>query len=131
MCIGNNVYIGFPKTFENIPQFLKLFVSTTEANASEVSIDTLRGFHVSHTVRNTQTIEVELPIDFEVQNAEQRYKGIKVTSANDQPIIVYGQSYRIGSSGMFAALPCYPQKDVIEYEYYGVSFDGYAYSNTH
>jgi hypothetical protein len=131
MCIGSKVYIGFPKTFENIPQFLKLFVSTTEANASEVSIDTLRGFHVSHTVRNTQTIEVELPIDFEVQNAEQRYKGIKVTSANDQPIIVYGQSYRIGSSGMFAALPCYPQKDVTEYEYYGVSFDGYAYSNTH
>ena len=90
MCIGNIFYVGFPKTYENISEFLKLFVSSTEAEPIGFSIDTLKGFHYSHIVRNNQTIEVELPIDFEVQNPEQRYNGIKVTSdvARNKPILV-------------------------------------------
>ena len=125
MCIGNKFYVGFPKTYGNIPEFLKLFVSSTETEPIGFSIDTLKGFHYSHIVRNNQTIEVELPIDFEVQNPEQRYNGIKVTSdvARNKPILVYGQSYHKRSSGMFSALPCYPQ-NVTEYVYYGVTFEG-------
>ena len=125
MCIGNKFYVGFPKTYGNIPEFLKLFVSSTETEPIGFSIDTLKGFHYSHIVRNNQTIEVELPIDFEVQNPEQRYNGIKVTSdvARNKPILVYGQSYRKRSSGMFSALPCYPQ-NITEYVYYGVTFEG-------
>ena len=121
--IGNKVYIAFPESYDNAPEFLKLYLSTNEVDAVEFFIDTLKGFHFSNTVTNNDVIEVEFPLKFEVQNFEQRYKGIKVTTKKDKPLAVYGQSYQSGSSGMFAALPCSPQ-NVTEYEYYGVTFDG-------
>ena len=127
--IGNEIYVGFPKNYVNIPEFLKLFVLTNEDDAVGFSVDTLKGFHFSNTVRKNQTVEVELPISFEVQIHEQRYNGIKVTSQNNKSTVVYAQSYRTRSSGMFAALPCSPQ-NVTEYEYYGVTFDGVTNGST-
>ena len=117
------MYIGFPENYNNTPEFLKLYLSTNEVDAVELFIDTLKGFHFSNTVTNNDVIEVEFPLKFEVQNYEQRYSGIKVTTENDEGLVMYGQSYQSGSSGIFAALPCSPQ-NVTEYEYYAVTFNG-------
>ena len=124
--IGYKVYIGFPLNLYNDPEVLRLYLSTNEIDATEFSIQTLEGFHFKDTVKINQSTEIEVPLEFKVQTPEQkRYKGIKVTTSNNKPIVVYGLSYRMGSSGIFAALPCTPQ-DVSEYEYYGVTFDGFV-----
>ena len=100
-----------------------MYLSTNNIDPIGFSIDTLKGFNFSKTVQIHKPTEVEIPIEFEVQTPQQRYNGIRVTTSSDKPIVVYGLSYRSGSSGIFAALPCTPQ-DVTEYEYYGVTFDG-------
>ena len=122
--IGYKVYIGFPPNYNKDLEVLRLYLSTNQIDATEFSIHTLEGFHLRDTVKINQSTEIEVPLEFEVQTPEQRYKGIKITTSNDKPIVVYGLSYRSGSSGIFAALPCTPQ-DVTEYEYYGVTFDGF------
>ena len=116
------MYVGFTRNYDDA-EFLKLFLSTTESNATLFSVDTIKGFHVIDIVGNNQATEIDIPIAFEVHNSEQRYSGIKVTSKDKNNIAVYGQSFSSFTSEMFAALPCSPQ-NVTEYEYYGVTFDG-------
>ena len=125
LCIGNKVYIGFPENYNNAPEFLIMHMSTNEVDAVEFLVDTLKGFHFRNTVTNNDAVQVQFPLQFEVQNYEQRYNGIKVTTANDEPLVVYGESYSSESAGIFAALPCSAQ-NVTEYEYYGVTFNGFT-----
>ena len=59
-----------------IKDFLKLFVTTGELGEVLFVIHTLDGFNFSGTVRNNQTIAVDIPITFEVHHYTERHKGI-------------------------------------------------------
>ena len=81
---------------------------------------TLQEFQFSGTVKNTLTVKVEIPLEFEVIDSTQRKNGIKIRAENDKQITVFGQSYYNLSSGIFSALPCLYQ-DIKEYEYYAIT----------
>ena len=116
--IGGEYYMAFPNNLP--PQSLTLFVSTKESEKVAFSVVTLQGFRFSGTVKNTQTVQVDIPLELEVTDSTQREKGIKITTENDKQVNVFGQSYRNKSSGIFSSLPCLYQ-DIKEYEYYAVT----------
>ena len=117
--LGEEYFIGFPPNRQT--QSLKLFISTRESDEVTFSIVTLNGFNFSGTVKNTLTVQVDIPIELEVTDSNQREKGIKIVTENEKQVNVLGQSYQDKSSGVFSALPCLHQNNMEEYEYFAVT----------
>ena len=89
------------------------------------SVETLTGFTFTGIATRNAATTVSLPIDLQVQFNSDRNKGIRVKAEGDKKIVVYGLNYRQFTSDAFVALPC-DQLPVMEYEYYGLTYQGVA-----
>ena len=118
----SDFYIGFPK---NDPDNLQLFVTTREPDSVTFIVETLLGFQDTCVATHDSTTAVTLPINFQVENSDQRNKGIHVSAQRDKQINVYGFSHHTLRTDAFLALPCL-QLPVDQYEYYAISYTAAA-----
>ena len=102
------------------PTSLLLFVTTPETNPVTFTV-TANGFNFTGTAFNNSSTEVSIPSTFQVESNSERNKGIYVKAEGESKIIVYGLSYKQGSSDAFLALPC-SNLTVEEYEYYAMTY---------
>ena len=82
---------------------------------------TANGFNFTGTAFNNSSTEVSIPSSFQVGSNIERNKGICVKAEGKSKIVVYGLSYKNGTSDAFLALPC-SNLAVEEYEYYAMTY---------
>ena len=117
---ANEFIIGFTvNDVSGLPSLL-LFVTTPEINPVTFTV-TANGFNFTGTAFNNSSTEVSIPSTFQVASDSERNKGIYVKAEGESKIVVYGLSYRSGSSDAFLALPC-SNLAVEEYEYYAMTY---------
>ena len=119
---ANEFFLGFSQNSLGAESLL-LFVTTTEPNPVNFSVDTLMGFSFTGVATNAATTRITLPTNFQVFTSDisERNKGIRVRAEEGMRIVVYGLNFRMLSSDAFVALPC-NRLPVTEYEYYVISF---------
>ena len=120
---SNEFFLGFSENDLGGPPSLLLFVTTTEPDPVNFTVQTLMGFSFTGVAANTATTRVTLPTDFQVfsNSISERNKGIRVRAEEGRRIVVYGLNFQQTTSDAFVALPC-NRLAVTEYEYYVISF---------
>ena len=102
------------------PLELSIFVTTTEPEPVSFAISAV-GFSFTGVTNSTTSTQVAIPTTLEVQDSNDRNKGIRVKAEEDKSIVVYGLSYQDFISDAFLALPC-SSLPVDEYEYFAVTY---------
>ena len=118
---ANEFIIGFSVNGDvsKSPSLL-LYVTTPEINPVTFTV-TANGLNFTGTAFNNSSTEVSIPSSFQVGSNIERNKGIYVKAEGKSKIVVYGLSYKNGTSDAFLALPC-SNLAVEEYEYYAMTY---------
>ena len=118
---ANEFIVGFSVNHKvSVTTSLLLFVTTPETNPVTFTV-TANGFNFTGTAFNNSSTEVSIPSTFLVASDSERNKGIYVNAEGESKIVVYGLSYKSGTSDAFLALPC-SNLAVEEYEYYAMTY---------
>ena len=128
---ANEFFIGFGynPSLSTEPKLI-LSVTTSSQDTVRFTVDTLSEFTFTGTVSRNTPANVEIPQNFMVTNdsTSQRRKGIHVKAEENKTVAVFGLNHNDDTTDAYLALPC-NRLPVMQYEYYGVSYDAEETSN--
>ena len=109
---------------------LILSVTTSSKDTVKFTVDTLSEFTFTGSVSLGTPATVVIPQNFMVTNdsTSQRRKGIHVKAEENKTVAVFGLNHNDDTTDAYLALPC-NRLPVMQYEYYGVSYDAEETSN--
>ena len=118
---ANEFFLGFAhKDAAGFAEGLYIFVTTTESEPVNFTISAVR-FSFTGVATSTSSTQVSIPTTLEVEDSNDRDKGIRIKAEGDKIIGVYGLSYSRFSSDAFLALPCSNLPGDM-YEYFAVTY---------